>query len=1003
MKISMMKWICLGWLLALGLGDTVNAQEAAKRDKETYVKAVTRGAGLMPWQEEGVSEKEKAFRAMIEARKTAILEKAEVTHPAMISPEMLARAKANIAEHKWAQGWVANQLSTADYIVAQPKGWIEQMIPRETAAHAYGFTCPKCVGDKSQEAVGHSLARWSYKNPESIVCGACGQTYPDAAYPETQELNLPRRGEMITYYQNDAQRANPEDRSGKLAWHWVGYPMNVSFSGIIRERKIGFMRSAVKSLAFAYLFTEDPKYAVAARDVLVRYAECYRDWAYHDYWDGFADCDPLYAAWHDTSLPIEWKRHLSENAYKKDSLDKARMMQNYWGAGRVHPSTDGVSGLSHFAMAYDLTADAVDAQGKRIWDEASDTKVKRDLLLECIMGAEPYVGGAGEANNENNKAPRIYNAMGAIGKTLGIPEYIDTALRGYETVRDASFLYDGFSTESPSYTNMYLSQLLIVPEMLHGYEWPAHFTKRSGKVDLYSSDTQLCMMYRSVLDTLFPSAHYLTLSDTRSSSKPSLHIVQMGLKRYPEYYSGVLPSIHSSATSEYALFNLSTEEITQDTGLKTEELYYPAWQTGLLRNGSGSNSSVLALTLNPQGGHRHYDNLSVLYTDGSDNILGDHGYVGDMPVNKWIKSTLSHNLVVVDGKGQEFSGRKPELDIMATSPMASVIEAHSTAYAQCDDYRRRMVLVKIDEHDSFAIDFFKVSGGEEHRYRVYSDLASSDAKEGRIEFSGISLPEEPPLPQVGSSLDMKDIYGLRDVRGVDTDADSWQAQWIEEERSYRLWMASSSERVEASNGPGQRDLKESGRRVRYVDVIRSGNNVQSHFAAVHEPSVEGAVIDSVKRIALPSAGPDAIGLEIQRGLDTYYVLNNVERRTSIAPVTFEGTFAIVRIVTNGSAEYFTVGADYLAIHGKPVHKNQGVWKGKLTRLCETQAKVDTPQPGDWAMPDGAVNSYARIRTDQGWTGFPVVAVEDDVLSINRFPLPEDVHEMEFHAVRYGKK
>ena len=53
---------------------------------------------------------------------------------------------------------------------------------------------------------------------------------------------------------------------------------------------------------------------------------------------------------------------------------------------------------------------------------------------------------------------------------------------------------------------MYLAQLLIVPETLHGYTWPDGFPGRGGTVDLYAQDSQLRMMYRAVLDTVCRTA-----------------------------------------------------------------------------------------------------------------------------------------------------------------------------------------------------------------------------------------------------------------------------------------------------------------------------------------------------------------------------------------------------------------------------------------------------------------------------------------------------------------
>jgi hypothetical protein len=995
-EVFLVRILCI-FLLVPGLAF---AQDTPADRKAEYVQAVTRGAGLLPWQEAGPSEAEKTFRAEIEARKDALLANSDaVAHPVLYTPEDLARARANAAASEWGQSWVDNQLSLADYVLDQPAGWIDMMIPEETPSHGYGFTCPNCVGDKSQEAVGYSLFSWDYKNPEVIACRACGQVYPDERFPETAELNMPRTGERITYYLNEAERAAPDDRSGKLAWHWVNYPIYVSFTGIIREQKIGFMRTAAQSLAFAWAFTGEIRYAEAARDVLVRYAQCYRNWLYRDYWDTYADCDPLYAAYHDMNLPLDWKRHLSEEAFEKDTVERARMRQNYWGAGRVHPSTDSISGLPALALAYDLTCTAAREDGTPVWSAEHRRVVERDLLLEYLMGAEPYVGGPGKAESPNNKAPRIYNAMASIAKCLGIAAFADTALRGYERVRDESFNFDGFSTESPSYNNMYLAQLLIVPETLHGFTWPEGFEGRSGGVDYYATDPLLRLMYRGVLWSLLPSGDYLPLSDTHVHSHPSDIIVHLGLRRYPDLFAGTLPRLGASSMSEYALFNLTDAALQEDTGLTLPETLFPAWQTAILRHGDGPQAATLTLSFNPPGGHRHYDNLALYYDAHGRGILGDHGYVGDMPINNWIKCTRSHNLVVVDDKDQKHDGREPQFGLMATSPIGSVVEASSNAYEQCSEYRRRVVLVKGPEGRSFVIDVFRVKGGRKHAFRVYSEIAASDSENGAISFEGFNIMDEPPHPEVGASLKHADIFGLRDTRSAEP-AQPWQATWHDAAGAYRLWMLTSCGRVEASNGPGQRSLEEPGRRVRYVDAVRKGIDLASTFVAVHEPisaGGEGAIM-SADQIEVPEGGPDAIAVRVSSSFGDWLLLNNFDSPAEVDGARFQGAFALLQREDTELKAYMTVAARLLEIGQVRIDDPLPLFNASIAKV-QNQQLTATETPATWPACDAGATTWLRLKTPEGWTGYPVASVEGNTIVVKDYPLTE-ANTFELPSVRY---
>ena len=624
--------------------EEIHAMRIDRTEKrQEYMERVTRGEGFVPWQSrEPVSPAEQEFRRMMEQRKDEMLaRRLPVRHPVMVSKEDIARAHQNIEQTEWGKEWFRQIISMADYIVGQPEGYIEAMLPELTPTNTYGFTCPNCVGTRSQEGMGLSMMKWDYRNPEVIACKMCGQTYPDPKFPETGVLVCPRAGQTFTYYLNEAERNNPEDRSGALAWKWVSRPIHVSFSGIVRHQKIAFMISSLKSLSYAHLLTGEARYAQAVASILERLAHNYRKWLYHDYWDTFADCDPLYAAWHERNLPLEWKRNASSDAYKNDTVDNAAMLQGYWGAGRIHPSTDAISYLATICRAYDLTRDARREDGQLVWTPELQEHVERNLILEYLMGAEPFAGGPGMATATNNKAPRIYHAMAAVATALGLPEFADTALRGYDAIRDSAFLFDAFSHESPAYTNMYLAELLLVPETLHGFRWPENFGPRQGVVDVYGTDPKLRAVMMATVDQLRPDACYLPLSDTLVSSAPSAQIFEIGLKRYPDFFSGKMPALYRGRLpTGYAVLNLSGEEIEQDAGLDLSEVFFPAWMTAILRHGSGPSGTVLAMPLNPPGNHRHADNLSLYYYDRGHAVLGELGYVGDSAMLGWGHTTL---------------------------------------------------------------------------------------------------------------------------------------------------------------------------------------------------------------------------------------------------------------------------------------------------------------------------------------------------------------------------
>jgi hypothetical protein len=957
--------------------------------RQEYVDRVTRGEGFMPWQpRETGSDAERAFRAEVERRKDEMLaRRTRVQRPALLSAEALAVAKRNIADTEWGEAWFAGIKERADYLVAQPADYFERMIPALTPTNSYGFTCPNCVGTQSQEGMGSYMLDWDYREPEIIRCKVCGQAYPDDKFPETGRLECPRRGQTFTFYLNDAERAHPDDRSGQYAWKWVGKPIHVSFSGIVREKKILFMASAARTLALAYRLTGDPRYAEMSVAILRRFTECVPNWLYHDYWDTVADCDPLYAAWHDGSLPLEWKRHASGSAYDGDTPDAAKMLQSYWGAGRIHTSADaGV--LNSFIPAYDLTYDAKGTDGKPLWNAEWRRRVERDLLLEYLIGAEPFLGGAGKAENVSNKAPYVYHPMAVAARALGLPNYADVALRGYEAIRDRSFLFDGFSRESPAYTNMYLNNLLFVPETLHGFRWPRGFPDRSGTVNVYRDDPKLRQIMRAAVETLRADGKYLPLSDTLVTAAPSLSVFEIGLRRYPEYFRGALPVLYrhyggeTPRPTEYAVFHLGEQEL-RASELWLPEILFPAWGTAILRHAD----SVLALPFNPPGGHRHADNLALYYADRGRTVLGELGYVGDSAMLGWGHSTLSHNLVVVDDREQRFTERAPSLRLFAASPRVSVVEAESNAYAQCGEYRRLAALLKGPEGRTLVVDIFRVRGGNKHAYRVFSEIAAGDARDGTLEFAGLTLPPERKLPNFGGSIKREHVFGLHDIRAVEGPPAAWQAAWQEDGRSYRLHALCPADAVEASHGPGQQTRDDVGRRLRYLDIVNRGEELASTFVTLHEPGED--IIRAAERLPVPeAAGPDAVALRIESAWGTYLIFSDFTNEAEVAGVRFRGQFAVFATTPAGKRWRFTCG--------------EQVWEGRVAKQTPETLTADTLPPAGWPALPAGVTAYVLAGHGATLTGYPVKCLVGDRIDVDRFPL-QPATAFRLLSVRYNEE
>jgi hypothetical protein len=285
---------------------------------------------------------------------------------------------------------------------------------------------------------------------------------------------------------------------------------------------------------------------------------------------------------------------------------------------------------------------------------------------------------------------------------------------------------------------------------------------------------------------------------------------------------------------------------------------------------------------------------------------------------------------------------------------------------------------------------------------VFSELAASDAPQGELRFEGLDMPPEPPLPQVGGSTRPEDIFGLRDLRSGSDPPPTWQAVWSQSDRSYRLWLLSQVDQVQASNGPGQEHGKQMGRRVRYVDAVRIGDGLNSVFVAVHEPSGPAGKcpIHSARRIEVAlEVDSEAVAVKVESAWGEYLILSNFAGQAEIDGVRFEGDFGVLCRMPKGQKWLFAVGAQTLQQDGFGFSDTSAWWSGDVSSSTDTVIGTATEKPHDWpSLPDNCQNHV--LANDGAYhTGFPIEEAGPHTITVRRFPLP-DVTSFQLPAVRY---
>ena len=261
----------------------------------------------------------------------------------------------------------------------------------------------------------------------------------------------------------------------------------------------------------------------------------------------------------------------------------------------------------------------------------------------------------------------------------------------------------------------------------------------------------------SMVKMIMPDRKYPVIGDTHYTGGLSSIWVETLADHYGNAYAGLLEAVQGAPLekrgSEYALWHRPPDmKVSGQADLPLRTEYFPGWQVAVMRNGNPAGDTAFYFNGYAYHGHRHMDTLGIIYFAHGKELASDRGYIWDDPRNAWTKSTLSHNLVTVDGQNQVREARHSTLELFAVAPGLEVIQSSANAYAQCSQYRRTCALVQLPNDNSYAVDFFRVTGGDLHHYCFNSngdefelhglDLQPQDGKISWMENLRVAQPAE---------------------------------------------------------------------------------------------------------------------------------------------------------------------------------------------------------------------------------------------------------------------
>ncbi|MBP1993235.1 S-layer homology domain-containing protein [Paenibacillus eucommiae] len=363
-----------------------------------------------------------------------------------------------------------------------------------------------------------------------------------------------------------------------------------------------------------------------------------------------------------------------------------------------------------------------------------------------------------------------------------------------------------------------------------------------------------------------------------------------------------------------------------------------------IRRDQGSDLSTLRdlwMYYGRNNSHGHRDTLNIgLHAYGLD-LSPDLGYPEytnstDPHRFEWMHHTVSHNTVMVDESKQQVQWVADPKHYDDNGQVKLIDVEAPKVYPQTELYKRTTAMIRVDDEHSYAVDFFRVKGGDDH-------LFSFHGAEGEVSTEGLSLTpqvdeqgeyvgtyagrdvpfEQRPVDDsvAGSGYAGPGYHYLKNVRRDDAPAsqfsvdwkvvDTWNALSKPEDIHLRLTMLGELDDLSLADGVPPRNQPGNPDSLQYVLAHRKGADLDSLFTSVIEPykgeryieAISPAVVE-VDGVAVDNTEVKAVKVTLKNGRTDYLIhsLNSEVMYTIDGKLQFKGIFGVLSEL-NGKAVY----------------------------------------------------------------------------------------------------
>ena len=785
---------------------------------------------------------------------------------------------------KWIEGLKANREAASGMRFTDAE-WRKDLAPRYLWAHWLPkIALPSQNGDS--EYWQRQVQPYMNLSPEALA--ALFPSLPPVLkrgleFPTTDDLSMegltwdPAHPEQLrradgTLFSPDeefeatgsADYVAPNGRRGTLPYREKSGPggklIREYREALLTRLKVTSMLRAAFAMAVIYRVTGDEEYAVRAGVIL----------------SGFAKAVP---GWPSMGTGTETSGEVTSPRAPDDYAPWFSFVLGGW----YTPSTGS---MKWPAKTYDLIKDAPvwERVDQAVGEDARDRiaagylhVTRESLLRDAYFRFSP-------SKLYHNTTGQQLEAMIAVGRAIGSPDLVHYAVRKSDEAVEHYMMADGAFPESPTYAHDQIGAYQKIYNSLIGYSDPVGYVSSldGTRFDNFKPEGRFPLLDRAVATMdrqVFPDGSIWSLADS-----------------WPENPN---PALAHPA----------------------QAWFLPDFGHAVLGRGEGSDAVESHLEYSGFDNHSHKDTLNLTLWAYGDELVSDIGYThfGGYPF-----SALTHNLVLVDGRNQNFFlVRRNDLMTWAGHPdltqVTQVQQGNPPSNPQASIYRRALVSVPFGPGREAVLDLFEVKGGKRHEWMANGsatydqELATSLepertleslAPDGKLVTDPKKFPLKSPMPG-GERLDS--FYGVfRNARVAGSDR-PWQATMTaappvspgtpgaferamstEAKPGLRLhWLAPLDGEAIFCEAPRHRYANERSiwkneaafnkwwneNLMQKIIVRREGNNLDSLFFAVWEPFQGGQApwLERVENLAVEPANDGAAAL-LQAGTDSATVL-----------------------------------------------------------------------------------------------------------------------------------